>query len=644
MRSLQPPHPRNDSGNPARIPPDRWLAPISGCLFGFALLLLIHRYVGINHDSILYLGQGLMRRWPQIFGQDLFFIHGSQDRYSIFPWLIAQLLPWINPPILFLWGSAIGLIAFFAASWHCLRILISPGTRYFAWLATICLPAVYGMIHLFSYGEKFLTPRPFSEALCLLAVALLSRQRMVLAFTCLIVAATLHPLQTFSASLILWPWLVMRNHRWLHAAWLVLPVLLMAAIGVDPFSNLFLRIDPDWLYNLHDGTPQLFLSKWDVHDAKNILFDACVLAYAWRALERNFARWCASAIIGLSLGVVSTAALVDGLHLALPAALQPWRVHWLAHWLSIAAIGCFLYRDIHEKDVARISLLSLSATLAWGDGTWEWLPLIFLYIGWPSLRKRLPSLASKTCSFLFTAILVLMLIEHMVLQLQGFSDSGYQLDLFPVDRLLLAFPVLGFGIPLLLTIAWLQCGKLGQRLILSTLLLPLAALSCYAWDSRGVANRIFEANIFNPSIFGTSIPEHAQVFWYPGSIMGPWLVLKRANYFSPGQVAGEIFNRQTAIDARRRIEKLRPLIEQGLGCDQSRNAGTYHRECIISARNLHRACEPGKIPAPDFLVLPYLQPQAIAGVWTLIDPAGLQPNSMLWLYRCRDILTPRKAK
>ena len=140
------------------------------------------------------------------------------------------------------------------------------------------------------------------------------------------------------------------------------------------------------------------------------------------------------------------------------------------------------------------------------------------------------------------------------------------------------------------------------------------------------------------------LPENAQVFWYPGSIMGPWLVLQRANYFSPGQVAGEIFSRETAIDARGRIEKLRPLIEQGLGCDQARLAGTYHRDCAISPGNLRIACEPGPVPPPDFLVLPYQQPQGAIGTWALVDPAGLQSDSKLYLYKCSDLVASLTSK
>lgn len=612
--------------------------PLTGALFGIALLLQGHRYVGINHDSILYLGQGMARHWPEIFKQDLFFLHGSQDRYSVFPWLIDQSLSWFSPPRFFLWGAAIGLISFYAASWLCLKTLLPPGQRYWTWLGTICLPSVYGVVHLFSFGEKFFTPRPFAEALCLLVVALLTRRHTWPAWICLLLAGILHPLQAIGTGLIVWPWLVLQDKRWLHAVWLGAPVLMAAIGGIKPFSDLFLQIDPIWRFNLNDATPQLFLSKWQTADFKNLLFDAGILLLARPLLPVALARWCCAALIGLAMGYGLTAVLVDGAQLALPAALQLWRAHWIAHWFALVALVCMLHHAVFTKELPRALLLTLAATYAWGDGRWEWLACLLLYACWPRIQLRLPRASNVLCALLFSLLLALLLTDHVLLQLQGFKDSDYQLDIFPIDRLLMAFPVLGLGLPLLFTELWSRLSQRVHAIALLLIVLPLALLTASHWDSRGLANRIFENTPFNPDIFGPHIPETAQIFWYPGSIMGPWLVLQRASYFSPGQVAGEIFNRGTAIDARGRIEKLRPLIEQGLGCDQARAAGTYLRDCSISARHMHHACAPDQVPAPDFLVLPYRQSQPAVGHWDLVDPEGKQPGSRLWLYRCSDIL------
>src|SRR5690606_15510553 len=179
----------------------RRLDAAAGALLGVAMLLLLHRYWGIDHDAALYLGQGLLVRWPEIFDNDLFFLHGSQGQYTLFPWLLAQTLDAVDPALLFFWGGFAGLLLFAAAAWHCLSALLPRGARYWAWLGVLCLPSMYGVTTIFSYAEPFLTPRPFAEALCLLCIGLLARGRMALAFACLAAAALLHPLQAIAAAL-----------------------------------------------------------------------------------------------------------------------------------------------------------------------------------------------------------------------------------------------------------------------------------------------------------------------------------------------------------------------------------------------------------------------------------------------------------
>ena len=560
----------------------RQLSSVAGGLFVLAVVLLVRRYAGINHDSILYLGQVFIQRWPEVFANDLFFIHGSQSRYSLFPWLLARFLNWSNPPATFLWGSLLGLILFTAASWFFLRSILPPRQRYWALLGIISLPASYGLISMFSYGEPFLTARPFAEGLCLIAMGLLARKKSEWAFASLVIAGLLHPLQTIAATLVIWPWAIMQDRRWLHAIWLVIPTLMLALVEIRPFDGLFLQADPAWLYNLREGTPQLFLSKWGLSDAKNLGFDVLILLYAWRALRGELGSWCTAAIIGLAIGFGSSAVLVDGLNLVLPAALQLWRVHWLAHWLAMASIAAILYRDIAKRDASRVLLLTLAATLAWGGTGWGWLALSLLYAIWPRLSARINIRQAKVITSLFASALILLLLAHVLNQVDGFKHVNYRIDVYAIDRRLLAFPALTLGVPLLAVIAWRRLGENARYVGLLFGLLPLLALGIMLWDARYTTNRILERSVFQTSIFGTEIPEDSQVYWYYNSIMGPWLVLRRADYFSPGQLAGQIFNRETALDARARIERMRPLIEEGLGCELLTHSRDEFQSCRVS--------------------------------------------------------------
>ncbi|MCR6497343.1 hypothetical protein LJB71_14740 [Thermomonas sp. S9] len=169
------------------------LTPVAGAALGLGLLFMIQAYFGIDHDSVLYLGEALRLRLPDILDHDLFFAHGSQGRYTVFPHLIAALLGGgFDASTLFMAGTALGLLAFAGGSWYALRALLPEGRRWLPWLALLCLPTAYGAYRIFGYGEPFFTPRVYAESLCLLALALLTRQRLWSAAVCLLAAGLLH--------------------------------------------------------------------------------------------------------------------------------------------------------------------------------------------------------------------------------------------------------------------------------------------------------------------------------------------------------------------------------------------------------------------------------------------------------------------
>ncbi len=115
-------------------------------MLGIGMMLFLRRYPGIFHDSILYMGQGLMQRWPQIYGQDLFFAHGSQASYTIMPWILGKAFSFASPPLVMLMGAFISMLLFAASAWFALKALLPAQQRYWAWLGALCLPSIYGVV------------------------------------------------------------------------------------------------------------------------------------------------------------------------------------------------------------------------------------------------------------------------------------------------------------------------------------------------------------------------------------------------------------------------------------------------------------------------------------------------------------------
>lgn len=608
----------------------RLLNSVAGALLGFAMLLLLRPYPGIAHDSILYMGQGVAQLQPDIFSQDLFFAYGSQTQYSLMPWLLGKSFALATPPIIFLWGTLFSLLFFSAASWFALSALLPERQRYWAWLGVICLPPIYGVVSIFGYNENFLTSRPFAESLCLLTLGFLVRRRWLVAGFCLLAAGLCHPLQAIAAVLVAWPWAVMRDRRWLHAIWLIIPVMLLATAGVRPFEGLLQAADPTWLATLRTSR-QLFITLWTVDDFKALGFDVTLLALGWQTLRGTLGRWCAAALCGLAFGMGASLILVDCLHLVLPASLQLWRVQWLAHWLGIATVAVLLFRHLEAKDWARAILLALAAQLAWGETEFGWLILVVMYLALPWMVQGDRARLKPLLTWLFGLGLALLFANHAINEVKWFVATSYRIDVYPIEIRLLLFPAVGFGLPLLGVYVWERLRSTTRKMLLVSILIPLIALGAARWDARLPVDRAIERSAFRTDVFGTSLPVDAQVFLEPENLVVNWLVLGRASYFSSGQLAGQMFNRATFEEGRERKKRVFPLIMEGARCRAQMSRGKA--KCHISDASLSRVCKPGPTSAPDYLILPYEQPQDSSGEWEVLRLAT--GDSMTYrLYSC----------
>ena len=610
---------------------------VAGALLGLAILLLLRRYPGIAHDSMLYMGQGLAQRWPDVFSQDLFFIHGSQGQYSVMPWILGKLFLLAKPPTLFLWGTLASLLLFASVTWIALAALVPEKQRYWAWLGVMCLPSMYGMIHMFSYNEPFLTSRPFAEALCLFAIGMLARRRWWLFTISMVIAGTFHPLQAIGATLIIWPWAVIQDRRWLHLAWFAVPVVFLALVGIPPFAGLFHSADSAWLVDLQ-RSKQLFLTLWSVNDFKVLFFDGLVLSCAWRTLRGRFGAWCLAALIGLATGMVLSLVLVDRLHLILPSGLQLWRAHWLAHWFSMAAIAALLYEHVRARQDLLWLLLSLTALLAWGETAWAWLVMALMYLAWPLLPTGSRLRLERLLTWIFGLALVLLFANHATNEFHWFKEAQYRLDLYPFDRRFLVFPAVSLGLPLLGWYAWQRSRENVRLLLFGLVLCPLVVLSACVWDSRLPRQRVVEDAAFNNDVFGVSIPREAQVLWAPEYLVATWMVLGRASYFSDSQLAGQMFNRATADDGRIRDARTTPLLREIANCREHADPEGGGFECLISNETLRRTCASGQDNGPDYLVLPYKQSLRATGSWLISPTDAPEAAITFWLYDCRDIL------
>lgn len=618
--------------------PQYRLARTAAGLLGLALLLLIHRYPGINHDASIYFGLVLHQLWPDTFAHDLFFAYGSQGSFTLIPWLLAELARFAPLPHVFLMGALLGLLLFGWASWRFLRSLLPEPARHWAWMAVIALPGMYSVLRVFSYGEPFFTARPLAEALSLFGLTFLTRRRLPAAAMCFIAAGLLHPLQAIGAVLIAWAWLILQDRRWLHLAWLGLPVLLLGFTTVKPFDGLYRVIDPAWLKDLSDFTLQLFVTHWYPEDWAMLARDLLVLGYVAWHLRDAFGRWCLAGLGGLLLGIAASLLLADLLHLALPTALQLWRVHWLAHLLANAAIGVLLYRDLSSRQWQRASVLALFTTMTASGFLWTWVLPLAAYAFWPRLSLRMTPVFQRTLAALAVLFMLGLLAAYIAEEWLPFRLAHYRLDLYAIDRRILAFPLVGMGLGLLGLWLWGRSRTPRQHLVLFGLAALLAAAGALRWDARSPVARALEAQSFNSTLFGVPLPEQSQVFWDLPMYPAVWVALGRADYFSPWQLAGSVFNRGTPEEGRHRLERVRDVIEEDMYCQDRSVPARERAHCRISNATLYLICRPGLSPPPDYLVLPYRQDPPALGQWSIPDPVDGGEMVTFWLYACPTIL------
>lgn len=623
-----------DPGKEARQAPG-WLA---GGMLGLFLVLMLKRYAGINHDAVLYMGQGFARRWPEIFSHDLAFMHGGgQERFTLFPRLLDLALQQWNPATVFMWGALFSTLAFAAASWAALGAIRDRTPRFWAWIAVLCLPTGYGFVEIFRYNEPFLTPRPLAEALCLLGIGLMVARKHAWSVVALVAAGLLHPLQTIAVAPLLWCFLIRRDWRWLHLAWI-------AALGgaagwlargwlpMHPFQV----IDPAWLALLKDGTAQLFVSSWSAEARQVLAFDLLVLAYAASRSRETFNLLCGCAAIGSLLGLAASWVLVDHLHLALPAGLQVWRACWIAHWFAMASLATFWYRDLRMKAWPRALLLMLALVLARNQLGIAWALLLALYIAWPVLmRSTSAARFERLLGMLFGLGIATVFASYLSLEWARFGMAHHRLDLYAFDRRVFVFPLVPLGLAWLTMAAWLRSSRPARAAMLVFGLLAIG-FAAARWDARSPVIAAVEDAALRPDIFGIRLPEDAQVYWAQHGLIGAWMVLQRASYFSPHQIAGQVFNRDLAFDGDRRLQRVLPLIQDDMACQDRSRPIEQRAHCVIGTPALRQACEGAG--GPSVLVLPYEQPQAAAGTWTIPDPGTGEPAITWRLYSCASLL------
>ncbi|HTQ78107.1 MAG TPA: hypothetical protein VMI15_08790 [Burkholderiales bacterium] len=590
-----------------------------------ALWMLGRRYAGFAHDATLYAAMGMHILRPGLLGADLFFAHGSQEAYTLFPRLYAPLIHLLGPGGAALAVTTLGQIGFLAAAALLVSWLTAGPARWWSLALLAALSGYYGGAGVFRMAEPFASARSLAEPLVLAALGAALAGRGRLAWGALAFAALLHPLVAAPAisALVLCGVIRRRGAGVALVALLALTVALAAT--VPAFTAHF---DAPWRGAVEERSPHLFLASWPLDDWARLAWGYCVLGLALPHLLAGPRRLTLAVGATAAAGVVATGIAVDLLDSAFAAGVQAWRAHWLMQFLAIVLLPVAASGLWRLGSAGRAAATWLAASACFGR---EQLPAAALLscgaVALGLCARYRPAWVTESTARLMQVLAACGAAAGLLLDAQSRLPPHYgALHATTWKEYLHAAGTAGWLLPLALML-WLAAHS-RFRVLALPLSLAVAVAAAGAWDARTAWARFLEDPGPGAAMLRDSIAPGAQVFW-PAPQAPAWLVLGRPSWISADQGAGIVFNRETALEYARRQRAADALVAADADCSMQ---GVD--PCKIGPSLPTQLCEDRG--GPDYLVLLSRIEGRKSLDWPLPREVLRGPRA-LHLYSCADL-------
>jgi hypothetical protein len=583
-------------------------------------------YQGVIHDARLYTLQAISAADPGRFAEDLFLRFGSQDRFTAFSHLYAPVLRWagvsLGAMLLTLAAQAAWLgAAFFLAT----AVLRDPVRALAAVAGLVALPSAYGAQFVFSYGERFLTPRLFAEALTLLALGCAARGLPGRAAAALAAAAAFHPVMALPGAAAFFFHQALGNRAWWAAAACAGAATVgLAVLGIEPFARLGVRLDPDWFEIVRHRSAYAFMGGWSALDHSLLAGQAALallaaLAVPGAALRRTAVAVLLAAAAGLGLTVVGA----DLAQNQLLTNIQPWRATWLlgvaAHLFALPILLELAGRGGLARDFAGILVAGglavlMSARLLPGAHVLSAALLTAAAVLVASRRGRGPLKPVQHTMALGVAVAMGMSLVQLGFGLKAGMDvwpEEYRARLWAFTLCVSGLGVVAAAVPR----PGSPPGAGAPGPVLAAAVAFLLFCGVLGWDQRTAWTKFVESPEPPPGDLAELVPGAAAVYW-EGGVELLWFRLNKPSYHSCAQGAGVMFFRQTATAYRHRSESFRFEAATSDPC----GPGPGIDRTPPTRAELRRACV--REPGLDRIVLPYNVPDVPGREW--VAPAKLQ--------------------
>lgn len=536
--------------------------------------LFAHPWGGIWHDSELYAFQALSHLRPDAYRNDLFLFSGSQDDYTFFSPIYAALIS-----LLGLHAATIALLLAGYVLWTgsvawLLRSLLQ-GFPFWLGLTLIFAmsPHYGGTVAQLRYAESFLTPRLIAEGLTLLSLALMLRGKWLASLAAMAAAFAMHPLMALAGAGFVGLYeAIARPKAALGASVLGLAVLFgLAFFNVAPFNRLLVTMDSQWFELVFARAPYLFWDGWKHEDWLNrVLLSFSLLATASIAAQGMHRRaFLAPLVVGCA-SLLLTWVGTSLFHNVLLIQIQPWRALWLVHLFSYIAAAWLVAQFWSRGQVYRFLLLGfLTASLPLGNAGGILAMLVAGLFAWQALSGKETHFSKTTIMLLYVIPLLAAILWVVTSWLAAAEltrtasphDHFMNFTLVWIGKLMVAG---GSGtITMALFLAVWRYGPDHRKFVhLGAVagVLFLLFLSTVIWYRPNKQERYYEQWPLHDQIpsFTRHIPADAVVYW-ENNVKMTWFTLGRANYASMLQMGVIVFSRQTAIEGKRRMDRLAAL-------------------------------------------------------------------------------------
>jgi len=540
-------------------------------------------YRGLTHDGRLYGVQVLNSVTDGQFANDLYLRYGSQDEYTIFSAVVSPIASFVGVEnaffLLYILFNSLFILAFLRLT---IALVDSPTAIVFG-CAYVAVNAVdFGGLGIFHVNESFFTARVVSNTFVLFSLERLVRNRYCQSFGFVAIAMLFHPPMAF-CGLLTWCGVVFGKRLdprlliGVGCAAVVLGAVALSqrSLGIAVFGHM----DSVWKQHVRDANFYTFPSAWRWTDWTAIAV-ACLINFAgaWHPAQRKEVRVLLSTVVVVALAGIVGSVLAERLPYRLLLQGQPYRALWLAQLMQFP-VGCWLVvrllRSSHHE--TQFTAIALVASMILSD-TRLWLAIVAMMVAALAAVKILRISSQKRWPQATAAGVVgLIALRHFLAAewhvWKNLDELRVLLAPITVYRIACApfFVAMGLGLTVLFL---LFMGSLrNQRWSVSSAAVMAMAVQLAAFIlPHGSLAHQFRRETGDDLEFVRSFvneartdPESSLVVHWPRLYDGPvWFDLHAETYFSWQQLAGNMFNRETAIEGSRRATLLRTFDSNSL--------------------------------------------------------------------------------